>query len=88
MIKSNRELENNNEMLLFWKAYDNKTKDQLGSLCPPTDIMFNVTRLQLETFVNVFDEVKHVVGVRKHIITKAHTQTQLLNPVFRFMPDS
>jgi hypothetical protein len=79
MVKSNQILETTEELLLFYKAYINKDKDDLGGLCPPTDMMADVSKLALQTYVNVTQRTLHQPRLMERILDEV---TQAVNCVY------
>jgi hypothetical protein len=70
MIKPNQQMERREELFMFYKAFQNRARDELGSLCAPTEEMVIVAKLQLEIFVQHFPRIRHTKGVKRKLVER------------------
>lgn len=79
LIKTDKTLTENSEFLIHHKAYLNSESD-FGKLFPPSNEFFEICKLQINVFENIYTKSPQIINIRSHIVSSAITETEFYSP--------
>lgn len=83
IIKPSQILTYPSEMYIHKKNYENES--DFGSLCAPSDLFFEVCKIHIKVFENIFVENKSIKNIKKYIVEQCVKCTK--NSVYNFWFD-
>lgn len=79
LLKTDKTLTENSEFLMHHKVYSNSESD-FGKLFPPSNIFFEICKLQINVFENIYIKSPEIINIKSKIISLCITKTDSFNP--------